>query len=237
MTGFSAGYHISDTDKRGNNGFRFAALACGIAFIFLVVVITILAKMNAYEDKTLPDFSEAIEMGNYDEALSIYRNVQDQVLADNPNANDNTHDERIKLLSGMEEIVEQKVDLIFDRIVSNRYVPQHSDIQFLDSMQELTASVVAKRLNALCVSYMLGEIEKPDLTFVFDQISPISNFSAIAGPMLREVDYIETAAGDVRTAEKALAGGDYVEAVQRYQNVNAHYEGLSESIQLKGSRR
>ena len=226
MTGFSAGYHISDTDKRGNSGFRFAALACGAAFVFLVVVMAILARMNAYEDRTLPDFSEAIEMGNYEEALSIYRNVQDQVLADNPDANDNTHDERIKLLSSMEAIVEQKVDLIFDRIVSNRYAPQHSDVQFLDSMKELTASVVAKRLNALCVSYMLGEIEKPDLTFVFDQISPISNFSAIAGPMLREVDYIETAAGDVRTAEKALAGGDYVEAVQRYQNVNAHYEGF-----------
>ena len=226
MTGFSAGYHISDTDKRGNSGFRFAALACGVAFVFLVVVMAILARMNAYEDSTIPDFSEAIEMGNYDEALSIYRKVQDQVLADNPDANDNTHDERIKLLSSMEAIVEQKVDLIFDRIVSNRYAPQHSDVQFLDSMKELTASVVAKRLNALCVSYMLGEIEKPDLTFVFDQISPISNFSAIAGPMLREVDYIETAAGDVRTAEKALAGGDYVEAVQRYQNVNAHYEGF-----------
>ena len=226
MTGFSAGYHISDTDKRGNRGFRFAALSCGIVFIFLVVVIAVLARMNAYEDMTLPDFTEAIELGNYDEALAIYRKVQDQVLADNPDANDNTHDERIKLLSSMEAIVEEKVDLIFDRIVSNRYVPQHSDVQFLDSMQELTASVVAKRLNALCERYMLGEIEKPDLSFVFEQISPISNFSAISGPMLREVDYIETAAGDVRTAEKALAGGDYVEAVQRYQNVNAHYEGF-----------
>lgn len=226
MTGFSAGYHISETDKRGNGGFRVAAFACGLVFVFLVVVMAFLARINAYEDMTLPDFSEAIEAGNYEEALAIYRKVQDQVLADNPDANDNTHDERIKLLNGMEAIVEEKVDLIFDRIVSNRYVPQHSDVKFLDSMQELTASVVAKRLNALCERYMLGEIEKPDLSFVFEQISPISNFSAISGPMLREVDYIETAAGDVRTAEKAYSSGDYVEAVQRYQNVNSHYEGF-----------
>ena len=59
---------------------------------------------------------------------------------------------------------------------------QHSDVEFLDSMQELTASVVAKRLNALCEQFLLGKIEKPDVTFVFDQLSPISNFSAIAGP-------------------------------------------------------
>jgi hypothetical protein len=125
----------------------------------------------------------------------------------------------------MEEIVKTKVYIICDRIVTSRYVPQHSDIDYLDSMQELTASVVAKRLNSLCEQFLLGKIEKPDVTFVFDQLSPISNFSAIAGPMRREVDYIETATGDVRTAEKALAAGDYVEAVQRYQLVNGRYEG------------
>ena len=225
MTGFSAGYHISDTEKRVNKGFSAAAVACGAVLIALIVVMVVVARINAYEDRTIPDFTAALESGNYEEALSIYRNVQDQVLADSPDANDNTHDERIKLLGQMESIVQEKVDLICDRIVTTRYVPQHSDIDFLDSMEELTASVVAKRLNSLCEQFLLGKIEKPDVTFVFDQLSPISNFSAIAGPMRREVDYIETATGDVRTAEKALAAGDYVEAVQRYQLVNGRYEG------------
>lgn len=226
MTGFSAGYHFSENEKRGKKGFSAAAFACGVVLVALVVVMTVLARLNAYEDRTLPDFSEAIETGNYDEALAIYRNVQDQVLADSPDASDNTHDERIKMLNSMEAIVQTKVDLICDRIVSNRYVPQHSDVEFLDSMQELTSSVIAKRLNDLCEQFLLGKIEKPDVIFVFNQLSPISNFSAIVGPMLREVDYIETATGDVRTAEKALATGDYVSAVQRYQLVNGKYEGF-----------
>lgn len=226
MTGFSAGYHIADNEKKGNAGFSIAAVACGAVFILLVVVIVIVARLNAYEDRTIPDFSEAIEAGNYDEALAIYRSVQDQVLADNPDANDNVHEEKIKMLGNMEAIVQTKVDLICDRIITTRYVPQHSDVDFLDSMQELTASVVARRLNELCEQYLLGKIEKPDVIFVFNQLSPISNFSAIAGPMLREIDYIETATGDVRTAEKALSTGDYVEAVKRYQNVNSHYEGF-----------
>ena len=211
MTGFSAGYHISDTEKRVNKGFSAAAVACGAVLIALIVVMVVVARINAYEDRTIPDFTAALESGNYEEALSIYRNVQDQVLADSPDANDNTHDERIKLLGQMESIVQEKVDLICDRIVTTRYVPQHSDIAFLDSMQELTASVVARRLNSLCEQFLLGKIEKPDVIFVFNQLSPISNFSAISGPMLREIDYIETATGDVRVAEKSLATGDYVE--------------------------
>lgn len=225
MKGFSAGYHIAETEKGGKKGFRFAAFACGVFLAALVLIMTVVARENAYEDMTIPNFSEAIETGNYEEALSIYRNVQDQVLAYNPDAHDSTYDEKIKLLSSMEEIVKTKADLICDRILANRYVPQHSDVDFLDSMEELTASVIAKRLNSLCEQFLLGKIEKPDVTFVFDQLSPISNFSAIAGPMRREVDYIETATGDVRTAEKALASGDYVEAVQRYQLVNGRYEG------------
>lgn len=226
MTGFSAGYHISDTEKRVNKGFSAAAAACGAVLIALIVVMVIVARINAYEDRTIPDFTAALEAGNYQEALSIYRNVQDQVLADSPDANDNTHDARIKLLDQMESIVQEKVDLICDRIITTRYVPQHSDVDFLDSMQELTASVVARRLNSLCEQFLLGKIEKPDVIFVFNQLSPISNFSAIAGPMLREIDYIETATGDVRVAEKAITTGDYVEAVKRYQTVNSKYEGF-----------
>ena len=226
MTGFSAGYHISDTEKRTNKGFSAAAFVCGVVLAVLIVVMVIVARTNAYEDSTIPDFTAALEAGNYDEALAIYRKVQDQVLADNPDANDNTHEERIRLLSEMESIVQQKVDTICDRIVTTRYVPQHSDVEFLDSMQELTASVVARRLNYLCEQFLLGKIEKPDVIFVFNQLSPISNFSAISGPMLREIDYIETATGDVRVAEKAITTGDYVEAVKRYQTVNGKYEGF-----------
>lgn len=226
MTGFSSGYNIINTEKKVNNGFRLAAFACGVVLAALVVVMVLLARLNAYEDRTIPDFNAALDAGNYDEALAIYRSVQDQVLADNPDAKDNAHDERIKMLGNMEDIVQTKVDLICDRIVTSRYVPQYSDVEFLDSMQELTASVVAKRLNGLCEQYLLGKIEKPDVIFVFQQLSPISNFSAIANPLLREIDYIETATGDVRVAEKALAEGDYVEAVLRYQVVNGHYEGF-----------
>ena len=104
MKGFSAGYHIAETEKGGKKGFRFAAFACGVFLAALVLIMTVVARENAYEDMTIPNFSEAIETGNYEEALSIYRNVQDQVLAYNPDAHDSTYDEKIKLLSSMKII-------------------------------------------------------------------------------------------------------------------------------------
>ena len=79
--GFSAGYHIKDTEKRGKEGFRLAAFACGVVLVALVLIMTVVARQTASEDRTIPDFSEAIEAGNYEEALAIYRKVQDQVLA------------------------------------------------------------------------------------------------------------------------------------------------------------
>ena len=130
------------------------------------------------------------------------------------------------MLAEMEAIVAEKTDTLCNRILTERYVPNPSDVEFLDSMEELTSSVVYKWLNELCVSFLLGETEKPDVMFVFDQLEPIGNLAATSGPLLRELDNIETATGEVQTAEAAFTKGDYIGAVKGYQGVAEGYDGF-----------
>lgn len=130
------------------------------------------------------------------------------------------------MLDDMENIVRIRVNSICDRIIDNRYVLTASDIKFLDSMQELTSSIVSERLYGICEDFLLGNVEKPVVMFFFEQLQPIGNFSATANPLLRELDNIETATGDVRTAEASLGEGDYIAAVKKYTQVNDNYDGF-----------
>ena len=225
MTVFSSEYHVGDDERKNTKGYYVAAVLCSVALVALALTWFVIGRKNAYEIDTVPGFEKAIDEGRYTEALSIYRGIQDEVLKVSPN--DRTSNSiQVQMLDDMENIVRVRVDMICDRIIQNRYVLTASDINFLDSMRELTSSVVSERLYGICEEFLLGSVEKPVVMFFFEQLQPIGNFSATANPLLRELDYIETAAGDVQTAEKSFGEGDYVAAVKTYTLVNEKYDGF-----------
>ncbi len=225
MTVFSSEYHVGDDERKNTKGYYVAAVLCSVALVALALTWFVIGRKNAYEIDTVPGFEKAIDEGRYTEALSIYRGIQDEVLKVSPK--DRTSNSiQVQMLDDMENIVRVRVDMICDRIIQNRYVLTASDINFLDSMRELTSSVVSERLYGICEEFLLGSVEKPVVMFFFEQLQPIGNFSATANPLLRELDYIETAAGDVQTAEKSFGEGDYVAAVKTYTLVNEKYDGF-----------
>ena len=225
MTVFSSEYHVGEDDRRSSKGYNIAAVLCAVALIVLGITTFLIGRKNAYEMDTVPSFEKAIDEGRYTDALSIYRGIQDEVLKASPDDQE-SNEFRIKMLSDMEFIVKDRVDTLCNRIISNRYVLTASDINFLDSMRELTSSVVSDRLYGICEEFLLGKVEKPVVMYFFEQLQPIGNFAATANPLLRELDYIETATGDVQTAEKSLDKGDYVAAVKKYTSVNEGYDGF-----------
>lgn len=225
MTVFSSEYRVGEDGRKSSKGFYAAAVLCSVALLALVLTTFVIGRKNAYEIDTVPNFEKAIDEGHYTEALSIYRGIQDEVLKASPD--DNTSNTvRLQMLDDMENIVRVRVNTICDRIIQNRYVLTSIDINFLDSMRELTSSVVSERLYGICEDFLLGSIEKPVVMFFFEQLQPIGNFSATANPLLRELDFIETATGDVQTAERELSEGDYVAAVKKYSQVNENYQGF-----------
>ncbi|MBR3247770.1 MAG: hypothetical protein IKG03_05180 [Clostridiales bacterium] len=225
MTVFSSEYHVGEDDRKNSRGYNIAAVLCGVALIVLGVTLIFVGRTKAYEMDTVPSFEKAIDEGRYSDALSIYREIQDEVLKASPDDQDSNAD-RIQLLDSMESIVRERVDSLCDHIISNRYVLTASDINFLNSMKELTSSVVSERMYGISEDFLLGKIEKPVVMFFFEQLGPIGNFSATANPLLRELDYIETATGDVQSAEKALSEGDFISAVKKYTLVNESYDGF-----------
>lgn len=225
MTVFSSEYHVGEGDRKNSKGFNAAAVLCAVALLVLGLTTAFVGRKNAYELDTVPNFEKAIDEGRYDDALSIYREIQDEVLKASPD-DQTSNATRIKMLEDMENIVRIRVDTLCDHIVSNRYILTASDINFLNSMKELTSSVVSERMYSICEDFLLGKIEKPVVMYFFEQIQPIGNFSATANPLLRELDYIETATGDVQTAEASLSEGDYISAVKKYTQVDERYDGF-----------
>ena len=225
MTVFSSEYHVGEDERKGGKGYNVAAVLCAVALLALCVVTIFIERSNAYSEDTVPNFEKAIEDGHYTDALEIYRGIQDEVLNASPD-NQASNETRIQMLDEMENIVRERVNTICDRIIQNRYVLTASDINFLDSMRELTSSVVSERLYGICEEFLLGKVEKPVVMYFFEQLQPIGNFSATANPLLRELDFIETATGDVQTAEESLSEGDYVAAVKKYTQVDENYDGF-----------
>ena len=225
MTVFSSEYHVAEDEIKDTRGYNIAAVLCAVMLIALTVTTFVLGRKNAYELETVPSFELAINEGRYGDALDIYRGIQDEVLMSSPDEQA-SNAQRIQMLDDMQNIVREQVDELCNRIISNRYVLTPSDINFLDSMKELTSSVVSERLYGICEDFLLGKVEKPVVTYFFEQLPPIGNFSATANPLLRELDFIETATGDVQTAETSLEKGDYIAAVKKYTQVDSSYDGF-----------
>ena len=221
-----SGHAVSD------KGYYIAAAVCAFVMIAVGICFYVITNRQEERESTINEFKACMASGDYSRAIEIYRSVQDDVISKSPEEAANAEYE-LNMLEQMETIVGERVEKICSSIRYERYVPSSSDVEFLEQMQEITSSLVSAKFNELCEEFLLGTIEKPDIIFVFDQLSPISNYSATAGPLLREIDYIETAKGDVRNAEEAFAGKDYISAVKSYRKVLKSYEGFVHSYSDK----
>lgn len=215
----------SKIDTRHNVGYLIAASVCAVLIMAAALCFFMIANAAGDEDLTIPEFQNALNTGDYSKALEIYRGIQDEVVSMSPEEAE-AATKQTELLDEMEDIVGQKVEDICSKIRYERYTPSDTEVEFLEQMQELTSSLVSVKLNGMCEEFLLGTMEKPDIIFVFNQLSPISNFSATTGPLLREIDYIETARGDVQAAEDAYDSEDYITAVKSYRSILENYDGF-----------
>ena len=211
--------------KFGNTVHRLLTVLCLVMTVLSFGAYFYIEGFTGRKTDPVPSFEKAITEGRYDEALDIYRSVQDSVISKSPEEAAKMTEEN-EALSQMESIVNLRVKDICDKVRYNRYQPSSEDIAFLGGMQELTTSLVSNWLSDLCTEFLLGNIEKPDITYVFKQMAPISNFAATVRPLQAELDMIEMATGDVQNAESHFEEGDYITSVKTYQAVIARNNGF-----------
>jgi len=213
------------TERGAGNAHKVMAVLCVVLIVICTGFYLYIEGIKKDEVSAVQSFEEALTEGDYVKALEIYREVQDVVLSAPPEDAEKMVSEN-EALAEMENIVSIRVDSICNRVRYERYKPSYEDEAFLGGMQELTTSIVSNWLNGLCQEFLLGKIEKPDIIFVFDQMSPISNFSATVRPLLGELDMIEMATGDVQNAERHFDDGDYITSVKIYKSVISRNSGF-----------
>lgn len=214
-----------DRNKKKGSGHNIAAILCCVMIIIFVITSVWINRLHREEESVLPEFIAALDAGDYDRALQLYRGVHDTVVAADPSEVDSVADET-KTLSQMEDEVNRRLVTIETMIRNDRYAPSTADSEFMNELGELTSSQISGWLHDLCVEFLLGTIEKPDIIFIFNQMTEVGSISASATPLLQEIETIEMARGDVQYAEAAFSEADYVLAVQTYQNVTSRYTGF-----------
>ena len=214
--------------SRKGAGHIAAAIVCGVTIVALIGVVLWINSTLQIESGVVPDFQAAMDEGRYADALDIYRNVHDIVVASDDSGLD--EDSALQMqraqMDQMEQIVNDRLLSIEDQMRSSRYIPSTVDLRFMNEMGELTSSQISIWLNDLSTEFLLGSIEKPDLVFIFEQMSQVGNVSATTTPLLHEIETIEMARGEVQAAEAAFDAGDYVTSVQGYELVSQTYDGF-----------
>ncbi len=195
-----------------------------LIFIGLICITSLLGIMifvsnsNERIARIMPKFESALEKRDYALALSMYRDINDVIINRDPGDTTDASDE-YEILNQMEMQVNERVSSIENKIRYERYTPSKDDIAFLEGLGELTGARMTIWLTDLCEEFLLGTIEKPTLTFIFQKLENLSNLSAAARPLRIEVDQIELFRGDVQTAERMFTDGEYIECVEHFEYV------------------
>ncbi|MBR1797101.1 MAG: hypothetical protein IJ757_03690 [Clostridiales bacterium] len=217
-------------EKRSVNGAGYivAACFCMAAVIGMIIVVFWLNSSLKAESDIVPDFEIAIDEGRYDDALQMYRQIHDDVVASDSATPGEDAELQIRRdqMASMEEIVNTRLIAIEDQMRFSRYTPSTADLRFMNEMQEMTSSRLSTWLNDLCTEFLLGTIEKPDLIFIFEAVGGVNSVASTTTPLLYEIETIEMARGDVQAAEASFDAGDYVSAVQTYVDVCNSYDGF-----------
>lgn len=198
---------------------------CIITLLFSLFVFFYINKTQKENESIIPQFKLALEHEEYKVALGMYRELHDEVVSADPGKTDE-YEFQISMMNEMEAIVSEKLVTIENKIRFERYNLKSTDLKFLNGMEELTNSQLSNWLNSLCEEFLLGTIEKPDVTFIFNEIIQVDKIDSVASPLLREIDSIEKARGVAQAAEAAYNTGDYISAVQQYNDLVSSSEGF-----------
>lgn len=218
-------YYLGKKPPNENRLLRRILIVVGlIAILTTVILLTFFYRYNREMDEISRQFEKNLETQNYQAALTSYREIQERKIA---TGSMETNTKEARILAAMEEIVESKVKVIEDRIRNERYTPDAMDRVFLEQMGEVTGTILSRWMNELCLEFIQGEIERPTLQFIFDQISSLSNVAAAAEPLQKQFDDMEIVSGDIQAAEDLLLEEEYIEAVNKYQSVWDTYENNS----------
>ena len=114
--------------SRKGAGHIAAAIVCGVTIGALIGVVLWINSTLQIESGVVPDFQAAMDEGRYADALDIYRNVHDIVVASDDSGLD--EDSALQMqraqMDQMEQIVNDRLLSIEDQMRSSRYIPSPS---------------------------------------------------------------------------------------------------------------
>lgn len=206
-------------DEAKHPWFYFGVLLLSVViFVTSIGVMIYVYNKNQKSVSVIPGFKLAMDEGRYDDALTMYRDLQDKVLSVDPSNTASVQSE-LNTMNEMEAIVKERFDDLTTVMLSERYALTSSDIVFLSEMHEIVSYFMGDWLNQICEDFLLGKIEKPDAVFIFNQMLSVENLTYLVNPLLNELDNIERSRGNCEIAERYYTNLDYVNAVQSYQSV------------------
>ena len=83
-------------------------IMCVLSLVASIIVFVNIDKKNRQNAQVLNSFSEALDSGDYEKAISIYRGIYDEVVASDASERD-SYEFQMEMLNSMTTIVSERV--------------------------------------------------------------------------------------------------------------------------------
>lgn len=156
------------------------------AIICSLTAIGINIFLSSNVDKTYNSFVSYCNSNDYDKALEIYRDTQENVLT---KSFFNINKEKKKnILLKMEEQVDKLITAPFNNLVSNKTTLSNSNIDLIERFLELSNRKYAVLLTSYLEDFISGKVKKDNVVFTLTELNNIDSLKETTSRYLSEID-------------------------------------------------
>ncbi|HHU53271.1 MAG TPA: hypothetical protein GXZ43_04245 [Clostridiaceae bacterium] len=204
------------------NSFRFKEkrktgkyILLAIVLLAIVISLFIIVRYNKqleYENS----FESYLDQGKYQEALELYREVQNSATSNNITAEEK---ERYRnLQASYEKIVESKVNQIFERLKLGDSLSS-DDSRFISSLEEITAAVVSPILNRETEAWLDQKIDYDHWKHTLKSFQNFPNLKVNVDNLLNQEENLKLAAQEFAAATDISNINDWNLAWKKWQEI------------------
>lgn len=213
----ATGYYIQSDEQDKKSPFRTGLLLLmGLALAASLLVGLYITFNQQKADQTIQGYLAAVAEGDYDQAVDLYRTVQEKALtAGISQKQQNLYQSALDTIEGD---VDQRLSEI-ENTINQAVSPDAKQLAFAEGMAELSGVRLIAYIRERCQAYLTGTISLTQLQPVLDNLLALSNVQPTLGDLGQQVTGMTAAIPAVSAAEQLTLSQSWHDAYAAWENL------------------
>jgi hypothetical protein len=210
-------FYIDNRDHSENPVFRrILIIVLTLVLIASGVFGFLLLREQNDADEVLQTFAAALADSDYDQALPIYRDMQEKALSGGLFGRNKELYNNARI--SMEALIDEVLDEFETRLRAGESLSA-ADLKLAEEMGEVTGLRLTALVRSLCVEYLAGEVELPVVESALNQLADLENLKATIGGLPAQLEKLTEYRPDFIQASDDLAANRFLEAAAGFQKL------------------